>query len=71
MSKNKKSENVYLSLADQIIEFGVDVKQMFEKDGVLKQSTRRLLEKALDTEMDSHLGHSRYHRNNSSNARNG
>ena len=32
-------------LADQIIDSGVDVNQMFEKDGLLKQLTKRLLEK--------------------------
>jgi len=71
MSKNKKSEDIYSILADQIIDSGVDVNQMFEKDGLLKQLTKRLLEKALDTEMNSHLGYSKHQRSNSSNARNG
>jgi len=71
MSKNKKSEDIYSMLADQIIDSGVDVKQMFEKDGLLKQLTKRLLEKALDTEMNSHLGYSKHQRSNFSNARNG
>ncbi|APC90880.1 MULTISPECIES: IS256 family transposase [Francisella] len=71
MSKNKKSEDIYSAIADQIIDSGVDVNQMFEKDGLLKQLTKRLLEKALDTEMNSHLGYSKHQRSNSSNARNG
>lgn len=71
MSKNKKSEDIYSMLADQILDSGVDVNQMFEKDGLLKQLTKRLLEKALDTEMNSHLGYSKHQRSNSSNARNG
>lgn len=71
MSKNRKSEDIYSILADQIIDSGVDVNQMFEKDGLLKQLTKRLLEKALDTEMNSHLGYSKHQRSNSSNARNG
>lgn len=71
MSKNKKSEDIYSVIADQIIDSGVDVNQMFEKDGLLKQLTKRLLEKALDTEMNSHLGYSKHQRSNSSNARNG
>ncbi|WP_430886730.1 IS256 family transposase [Francisella philomiragia] len=58
-------------LADQILDSRVDVNQMFEKDGLLKQLTKRLLEKALDTEMNSHLGYSKHQRSNSSNARNG
>jgi len=71
MSKNKKSEEIYSMLADQIIDSGIDVNQMFEKDGLLKQLTKRLLEKALDAEMNSHLGYSKHERSNSSNARNG
>ncbi|AJI54681.1 transposase, Mutator family protein [Francisella philomiragia] len=71
MSKNRKSEDIYSKLADQIIDSGVDVSQMFEKDGLLKQLTKRLLEKALDTEMSNHLGYSKHQRSNSSNARNG
>ena len=71
MSKNRKSEDIYSMLAGQIIDSGVDVNQMFEKDGLLKQLTKRLLEKALDTGMNSHLGYSRHQRSNSSNARNG
>lgn len=71
MSKNRKSEDIYSMLADQIIDSGVDVNQMFEKDGLLRQLTKRLLEKALDTEMSSHLGYSKHQRSNSLNARNG
>lgn len=37
MSKNRKSEDIYSMLADQIIDSGVDVNQMFEKDGLLRQ----------------------------------
>ncbi|AJI46372.1 transposase, mutator family domain protein [Francisella philomiragia] len=36
MSKNRKLEDIYSKLADQIIDSGVDVSQMFEKDGLLK-----------------------------------
>ena len=71
MSKNRKSEDIYSMLADQIIDSGVNVNQMFEKDGLLKQLTKRLLEKALDTEMSNHLGYSKHQRSNSLNARNG
>mgnify|MGYP001005539834 CR=1 FL=1 len=60
MSKNKKSEEIYSMLADQIIDSGIDVNQMFEKDGLLKQLTKRLLEKALDAEMNSCLVWVRY-----------
>ena len=71
MSKNRKSEGFYSMLADQIINSGVDVNQMFDKDGLFKQLTKRLLEKALDTEIDKHLGYSSHERNSSSNTRNG
>ena len=67
MSKNKKSEDIYSMLADQIIDSGIDVTQMFEKDGLLKHLTKRLLEK----EMNNHLGYSKHQRSNSSNSRNG
>ncbi|MGQ4006075.1 transposase [Francisellaceae bacterium CB300] len=70
MTKNKKSEEIYSMLADQIIDSGIDVNQMFEKDGLLKQLTKRLLEKALDAEMNGHLGYSKHQRSNSSNVRN-
>ena len=63
MSRNKKSDDIYTTIADQIIDSGADLSQMFEKDGLLKQLTKRLLEKALDAEMDSHLGYSKHQRN--------
>ena len=44
---------------------------MLEKDGLLKQLTKRLVEKALTSEMDDHLGYDRYGRNDSDNSRNG
>lgn len=71
MSRNKKSDDIYTTIADQIIDSGADLSQMFEKDGLLKQLTKRLLEKALDAEMDSHLGYSKHQRNTSTNSRNG
>ena len=71
MSRKKKSEDIYSTLADQIIDSGVDINEMFEKDGLLKQLTKRLLEKALDAEMDSHLGYSKHQRNATDNSRNG
>mgnify|MGYP001060501947 FL=1 len=71
MSRNKKSDDIYATIADQIIDSGADLSQMFEKDGLFKQLTKRLLEKALDAEMDSHLGYSKHQRNTTTNSRNG
>ena len=34
MTKNKKSEEIYSMLANQVIDSGIDVNQMFEKDGL-------------------------------------
>lgn len=71
MSRNKKTDDIYTTIADQIIDSGADLSQMFEKDGLLKQLTKRLLEKALEAEMDNHLGYSKHQRNTTTNSRNG
>ena len=44
---------------------------MFKEDGILTQLKRALLEKALQAEMQSHLGYDRYSRGDADNARNG
>lgn len=58
-------------LANQLIESGADLSQIFEKDGLLKSLTKSLLEKALEGEMNHHLGYTKNQRSNKSNSRNG
>ena len=43
----------------------------FLQGGLLKQLSKRLVEKALQSEMDTHLGYSKYDCNHSENTRNG
>ncbi len=71
MSRKNKSDDIYATIADQIIDSVADLSQIFEKDGLLKQLTKRLLEKALEAEMDSHLGYSKHQRTTTTNSRNG
>ena len=56
---------------DLLIESDVDLSNALGKDGLIKQLSKRILERALEAEMDNHLGYSRYDRSNIQNARNG
>ena len=56
---------------DLLIEGDVDLSNALGKDGLIKQLSKRILEKALQVEMDDHLGYSRYDRSELQNARNG
>ncbi|WP_250237712.1 transposase [Cardinium endosymbiont of Oedothorax gibbosus] len=56
---------------DVLIESGVDLSRLFDQDGLLKQLSKRLVEKALQSEMDDHLGYNKYARSDSENVRNG
>lgn len=69
MSKDNKE--LCDSLAEQLIESDVDLSQMFEKNGLLKSLTKSLLEKALEGEMNHHLGYPKNQRSNQPNSRNG
>ena len=74
MSKknNRHSDDTAISEAiDLLVGKGVDLSTMLNSGGLLKQLTKRLVEKALESEMDSHLGYFRYDRTDSDNARNG
>ncbi|WP_342272579.1 transposase [Candidatus Tisiphia endosymbiont of Parasteatoda lunata] len=42
-----------------------------KEDGLLKQLTKRLVEKALQSEMNNHLGYDKYCHTDSDNVRNG
>ena len=56
---------------DLLIENNVDLSNALGKDGLIKQLSKRILERALQAEMDDHLGYSRYNRSEIKNARNG
>lgn len=56
---------------DLLTSKGVDLSDCLSSEGLLKQLTKRLVEKALESEMDNHLGYSKYDRTDSDNARNG
>ena len=59
------------AVVDLLIESDVDLSNALGKDGLIKQLSKRILECALEAEMDNHLGYSRYDRSNIQNARNG
>ena len=74
MSKknNQHSDDTAISEAiDLLVGKGVDLSTMLNSGGLLKQLTKRLVEKALESEMDNHLGYTKYDRTDSDNARNG
>ena len=53
------------------IESDSDLSNILGKEGLIKQLSKCILERALEAEMQSHLGYDRYKRNDSENARNG
>ena len=56
---------------DLLIDKDTDLTSFFTKDGMLKQLTKNLFERALKAEMDEHLGYSKYSRIETENNRNG
>lgn len=56
---------------DLLIDKDTDLTSFFAKDGMLKQLTKNLFERALKAEMDEHLGYSKYGRIETENSRNG
>lgn len=56
---------------DLLINNDTDVSTLFKEDGLLKQLTKRLVEKALQSEMNNHLGYSNYNQSDVENSRNG
>ena len=68
---NNHNKELCDSLAEHLIESGADLSQIFEKNGLLKTLTKSLLEKALEGEMNHHLGYHKSQRSSHSNYRNG
>ena len=72
MKMAHKIENTKIKeAADMLIGSDSDFSNIFGKEGLIKQLSKCILERALEAEMQSHLGYDRYERNASENARNG
>lgn len=56
---------------DLLVDKDTDLTSFFAKDGMLKQLTKNIFERALKAEMDEHLGYSKYGRIENENSRNG
>ncbi|WP_395476870.1 transposase [Rickettsia endosymbiont of Pantilius tunicatus] len=56
---------------DLLINNDTDVSTLFKEDGLLEELTKRLVEKALQSEMNNHLGYSKYNQSDAQNSRNG
>ena len=70
MTKNIQSEKLNAAI-DMLIESEADLSNVLSKEGLIKQLSKRILERALEAEMRSHLGYERYSRSDRENARNG
>lgn len=71
--RNKQEKDVIDLILDQLDLHGMSQKELFGKDGLAKQLTSRLLNKALEAEMDMHLGYKKHSSDGdgSGNSRNG
>ena len=70
MTENIENSKINAAV-DMLIESDNDLSNILGKEGLIKQLSKCILERALEAEMQSHLGYSRYERNASENARNG
>ena len=70
MAKNIQTEKLNAAI-DILIKSDVDLSNVLGKEGLIKQLSKRILERALEAEMQSHLGYERYNRSDIDNARNG
>lgn len=72
MTKNntsKKDKDSISAAIDLLVDNGLDLSNALSEGGLLKQLTKRLVEKALKAEMAEH--HTKYDRTDSENSRNG
>lgn len=56
---------------DLLFQEGFDAKSIFDKGGLLKEFTKKIVERALQSEMEEHLGYGKYDRSGNGNSRNG
>jgi transposase-like protein len=68
---SKTNQEKIKQAVDLLIDKNTDLTSFFAKDGMLKQLTKHLFERALKAEMDEHLGYSKYGRIETENSRNG
>ena len=54
MTRKKSKQD---TLIDELLQDGHDVKDILGKDGLLKQLTKRLVERTLEAELTDHLGY--------------
>lgn len=71
MTKKHQQNKALDAALDELIRQEKDPSTILSEDGLLKQLTKRLVERALNAEMDEHLGYSKYSRDDSDNNRNG
>ncbi|MGI5910151.1 MAG: transposase, partial [Sphaerochaetaceae bacterium] len=71
--RNKQEKDTLDNIIDQLDLNGVTQEELFGEDGLVKALTSRILNKALQAEMDNHLGYQKNDcaGNNSGNNRNG
>jgi putative transposase len=65
------NDEVVKQALDLISEKHTDLSEIFSEDGLLKQLTKGLVERALQAEIKQHLGFNKYEHKNSNNSRNG
>ena len=70
MKKEIEEEKVTAAI-DMLIDKDTDLSGILQQDGLIKQLSKRLIEKALEAEMQDHLGYNKHERSKESNARNG
>jgi transposase-like protein len=68
---SKTNQEKIKQAVDLLIDKDTDLASFFAKDGMLKELTKNLFERALKAEMDEHLGYSKYGRGETENSRNG
>lgn len=67
---NNINKEAIAEAIELLVDKGIDLSKALSEGGLLKQLTKRLVERALESEMNDHLGYSKYDRNDCDNARN-
>lgn len=68
---SKINQEKIKAAVDLLIDKETDLTSFFAKDGMLRELTKNIFERALKAEMDEHLGYSKYGRSEVENSRNG
>ena len=68
---NNTNQEKIKQAVELLIDKDTDLTSFFAKDGMLKELTKNLFERALKAEMEEHLGYSKYGRVETENSRNG